>query len=123
MAEMGNRTFQHTDYHIVTIYVAITTVDNVPIGGLKIVGDHVPSGRHVESAPSDWHWSKTNCLDCDYVKFGNVKFEPGPFEDGTWNIYVADAQGTQLSPVVPFNYSADPNQWYWDFVIFRKSTF
>ncbi len=123
VAETGNRVFQRTNYHLVTIYVAITTLDNVPIGGLKVVGDHVPSGRHVESALSDWNWSKTNCLDCDYVKFGNVKFEPGPFEDGTWNIYVADGQGTQLSPAAPFSYSSDPNQWYWDFVIFRKSTY
>jgi len=87
---------------------------------MKIVGDHTPTGRHVESAPSDWFWSKSNCIDCGYIKFGNVKFEPGNFEDGTWSIYVADAQGNQLSPAVPFNYSAGQEQWVWDFVIFRK---
>jgi len=119
LAEQGNRVFQKTDYHVITIYVAITTHDNVPIGGLKIVGDH-SSGMHKESALSDWNWSVSNCLDCDYVKFGNVKFEPGTFSDGVWNIYVADPQGNQLSPVVPLSYSSDPAQWVWDFLIFRK---
>ncbi len=120
ISEQGNRMFQKTTYHVINIYVAVTTSDNVPVGGLKVVGDHTPSGRHVESVPSDWHWSTSNCLDCDYIKFGNVKFEPGTFEDGTWSIYVADAQGNQLSPAVPFSYSTDPNQWVWDFALFRK---
>jgi hypothetical protein len=120
VAEQGNRMFQKTTYHVLTIYVAITTFDNVPIGDLKIVGDHTPSGKHLESAPSDWNWSVNNCLTCDYVKFGNVKFEPGSFSDGIWNIYVADRSGRQLSPAVPLAYSSDPEQWVWDFIIFRK---
>jgi hypothetical protein len=89
------------------------------MGGMKVVGDH-SSGLHAESALSDWFWSVTNCLDCDYVKFGNVKFEPGTFSDGVWSIYVADAQGNPLSAAVPLPYSSDPNQWVWDFVIFKK---
>ncbi|MCB0208437.1 MAG: hypothetical protein KDJ52_03890, partial [Anaerolineae bacterium] len=118
--EQGNREFQRTNYHAITIYVAIVTSGNVPIGGLKVVGDH-SSGIHIESAPSDWHWSATNCLDCDYIKFANVKFEPGTFSDGVWNIYVADSAGTPLSPVLPLSYSADPEQWVWDFVLFSES--
>ena len=113
--------FQNTSYHVITIYVAIVSEGNLPIGGLKIVGDHVPSGRHVVSPPSDWNWSATNCLDCDYIKFGNVKLEPGTFEDGTWNIYVADEAGNQLSAAVPLTYSSDPSQWVWDFIIFKKN--
>jgi len=115
--------FQKTTNHGITIYIAITTLDNVPIGGLKVVGDQLPSGEHKESALSDWSWSATNCLDCDYVKFGNLKFEPGPFSDGVWNIYVADGQGTPLSPTASFSYSSDPAQWVWDFIIFRKDSF
>ncbi|MCB0223613.1 MAG: hypothetical protein KDI02_07990 [Anaerolineae bacterium] len=118
--EQGNRAFQRTNYQAIVIYVAIVTASNVPIGGLKIVGDH-SSGIHVESALSDWHWSATNCLDCDYVKFGNVKFEPGTFSDGVWNIYVADDGGNQRSPVVPLSYSSSPDQWVWDFIIFSES--
>ncbi|MFN8454419.1 MAG: hypothetical protein U0401_07065 [Anaerolineae bacterium] len=121
MAEQGNREFQRTNYHVITIYAAIVSEGNVPIGGLKIVGDHTPSGMHVESGMSDWGWSAVNCLECDYVKQGNVKFEPGTFADGVWNIYVADAGGKQLSPAVPLSYSADPEKWVWDFIIFRKN--
>ncbi len=118
--ETGNREFQKTTYHVINIYVAVVSEGNVPIGGLKVVGDHVPSGAHAESGLSDWAWSVVNCLDCDYVKQGNLKFEPGPFSDGTWSVYLADQNGTQLSPVVPLSYSADPNQWVWDFIIFKK---
>lgn len=122
VTEQGNRMFQSTSYHGITIYVAIVSEGNIPMGGYKIVGDHVPSGQHAESALSTWNWSVTNCLDCDYVKFGNVKFEPGSFEDGTWNIYVADEAGNKLSDVVPLSYSADPAQWVWDFVIFQRNS-
>ncbi len=122
MAEQGNREFQRTNYHVITIYVAVVSAGNIPIGGIKVVGDHIPSGRHAESGPSDWNWSVVNCLDCDYIKQGNVKFEPGTFEDGVWNIHLADQSGTPLSPVVPLSYSADPQKWVWDFVIFRKNS-
>jgi hypothetical protein len=46
--------------------------------------------------------------------------EPGSFSDGTWNVYLADEGGAQLSKVVPLSYSTDPNQWVWDFIIFKK---
>jgi hypothetical protein len=120
VAEQGNRTFQKTTYHVINIYVAAVTANNVPIGGLKVVGDHVPTGAHAESGLSDWNWSVVNCLDCSYIKQGNIKFEPDTFSDGVWNIYLADPNGTQLSPVVPLPYSADPEQWVWDFIIFKK---
>ncbi len=122
VSEQGNREFQRTSYHVITVYVAIVSEGNIPIGGLKIVGDHTPSGMHTESALSDWNWSATNCLDCDYVKFGNVKFEPGTFADGTWTIYVADEAGNPLSAQLPLSYSSDPAQWVWDFIIFRKTS-
>jgi hypothetical protein len=121
LAEQGNREFQRTNYHVITIYVAVVSEGNVPIGGVKIVGDHVPSGMHAESSLSDWGWSAVNCLDCDYVKQGNVKFEPATFADGAWNIYVADESGNRLSSIVPLNYSADPAQWVWDFIIFKRT--
>jgi hypothetical protein len=93
---------------------------NTPIGGLKIIGNHTPSGQRAESPASDWNYSKVNCLGCSYVKQGNIKFEPGPFIDGTWSIYLADGGGTQISPTVSLSYAADPNQWVWDFIIFKK---
>lgn len=121
VAEQGNREFQRTNYHVITIYIAAVSAGNIPIGGLKVIGDHTPSGMHAESGLSDWNWSAVNCLDCDYVKQGNVKFEPGTFEDGVWNIYLADQNGARLSPVVPLTYSADPEKWVWDFIIFKQN--
>ena len=120
VTEQGNREFQKTSYHIITIYVAAIDANNVPVGGLKLVGDHVPSGEHAESVLSDWSWSTANCLNCDYVKQGNLKFEPGAYVDGTWNIYLADDNGTPLSDVIPLSYSSDPQQWVWDFLILQK---
>jgi len=120
MAEQGNREFQKTTYPAITIYVAVVSEGNVPMGGYKVIGDHVPSGLHTESDISTWDWSVVNCLDCDYVKQGNLKFEPGPFMDGIWNIYLADSGGNPQSPVVSLTYSSDPQQWVWDFVIFRR---
>jgi hypothetical protein len=120
VVEQGNREFQKTTNHVINIYAAIVSEGNVPIGGLKLVGDHVPSGTHVESGLSDWHWSVVNCLDCDYIKQGNIKFEPGSFSDGTWSVYLADESGAQLSKAVPLSYSTDPDQWVWDFIIFKK---
>lgn len=122
VVEQGNRMFQKTNYHVITVYVAVVSEGNIPIGGYKVIGDHVPSGLHVESGLSTWNWDAVNCLDCDYVKQGNLKFEPGPFTDGVWNIYLADENGTPLSETVSLAYSTDPAQWVWDFIIFRKKS-
>ena len=113
--------FQHTDYHVINVYIAIVAEGNIPLGGYKIIGNH-SSGLYAESALSDWNWSVTNCLDCDYIKFGNVKFEPGTFDDGTWTIYVADPQGNQLSQPLPLSYSSAKEEWVWDFVLFKKTS-
>jgi hypothetical protein len=120
VAEQGNRVFQKTNYHAITVYVAVVSEGNIPVGGFKVIGDHVPTGQHVESGISTWNWDVANCKDCDYVKFGNIKFEPGPFMDGIWNIYLVDSAGSPVSPVVSLTYSADPTQWVWDFVLFRR---
>jgi hypothetical protein len=120
VTEQGNREFQKTNYHAVTVYVAVVSEGNIPVGGYKVVGDHVPSGKHVESPLSTWDWSVINCLDCNYIKQGNLKFEPGPIIDGSWNIYLAAPDGQQLSPVITLSYSSDPEQWVWDFVIFQR---
>jgi hypothetical protein len=119
IGEQGNREFQKTNNPVITVYVAIVDPNNIPIGGMKVIGDH-SSGLHVESLQSDWSWSAVNCLSCSYIKQGNVKFEPGAFIDGTWNIYLTDGGGAQVSPVVPLSYSADPATWVWDFIIFKK---
>ncbi len=119
VVEQGNRAIQTTNYHVITIYLAIVDSNNTPVGGLKIVGDH-SSGTHVESAESDWNYSVANCLNCSYVKQGNLKFEPGPQVDGTWNLYLTDKNGTRLSDTIPLSYSSNPDQWVYDFLILKK---
>ncbi len=120
VTEQGNRMFQSTSYHVITIYIAVVSNGNIPVGGYKVVGDHTPSGQHAESGISTWNWDVTNCLNCDYIKQGNLKFEPGSFADGVWNIYLADENGTRLSETLSLPYSSDPNQWVWDFIIFKQ---
>ncbi len=122
VSERGNREFQKTSYHVITMYIGVVSEGNIPLGGYKVVGNHVPSGAHAESGISQWGWSVVNCLDCDYVKEGNLKFEPGSFSDGVWNVYLADPGGRQLSAIVPLNYSSNPDQWVWDFLTFRRIT-
>ncbi len=119
VTEQGNRAFQRTSYHVITVYIAVVSEGNIPLGGYKVIADH-SSGQHIESSLSDWNWSVTNCLDCGYIKQGNLKMDLGPFADGVWNLYLADPGGARLSPSVPLGYSTDPEQWVWDFVIFKR---
>ncbi len=120
VGEQGNREFQKTTYNGIVVFVAAVDPNNIPIGGLKVVGVNTASGEQKESPPTDYSWSSPNCLGCSYVKVGNVKFEPGPFTDATWEIYLADSGGTQLSPKVPLSYSSSADTWVWDFILFKR---
>ena len=119
ITEQGNRVFQSTAYHVITVYVAVVSNGNVPLGGYKVVADN-GFGQHLESAPSDWHWSVTNCLDCGYIKQGNLKVELGSFADVAWSVYLTDGSGSPLSEPVVLAYSANQEQWVWDFIIFKQ---
>ena len=118
--EISSPEFTHTTNPMIVVYVAITDQNNTPLGGYRVVGDSAqsPYQSHVESPPSCYNWCATSGRG-GYIKAANVKFEPGPFIDGTWNIYLVDGAGQQVSPVVPLTYSTDPNAWRWDFVAFR----
>lgn len=82
------------------------------------MGDSTDGG-HWESGESCWDWCKSTPPG-GYAKAANVTFEPGPFIDGIWNVYIADGGGTQVSPVIALPYSTDPGQWIWDFVLFQQ---
>jgi hypothetical protein len=119
VAEVSNPEWTKTTNVSVVVFVAITDQNNTPLGGYKVVGDCANAPiQHVESPPSCYDWCTTTGVG-GYVKAANTKFEPGPFVDGTWNIYVVDGSGRQVSAVVPLNYSTDPNQWRWDFIAFK----
>jgi hypothetical protein len=120
VAEISPPEFTHTTNPMIIVFVAITDQSNTPLGGYRVVGDspQVEFNSHVESLPSCFDWC-TSTGKGGYAKVANAKFEPGPFIDGTWNIYLVDGGGAQVSPVVPLNYSTDPAAWRWDFVYFK----
>ena len=99
-------------------YVEILNAAGTPLGGYRVVGDST-DGKHWVSSESCWDWC-THTPTGGYAKVANVKFEPGSFIDGAWNIYLVDGGGTQVSPVVTLPYSTDPSQWYWDFILFKQ---
>lgn len=97
------------------IYFALVDANNVPIGGLKVVGDHT-NGIHKVSAESCYQYCESNGYS-GTVKQGNVKFE-APLESGTWNLYVVDGGGAQVSDVIPM--TIDVNNPGWAFMILRR---
>ncbi|MEJ2557168.1 MAG: hypothetical protein P8186_13250 [Anaerolineae bacterium] len=117
VAEQSNREFSHTNYHAIVVYVEILNAAGTPLGGYKVVGDST-TGQHFVSDESCWSWCKATPPG-GYAKVANVTFEPGPFIDGAWNIYIIDGAGNQVSPVVTLSYSTDPGQWVWDHILFK----
>ena len=99
------------------MFVGLTTSDNVPIGGLKVVGDHSPSGIQHISDESCFDFCKVSGIEGS-VKFGNVTFEPPFYETGVWNIYVIDGGGARVSNTIPVNIDSNSKSWY--FILLRR---
>jgi hypothetical protein len=112
--ESGNRSLQKTTAIVIVNIIAITDPNGTPLGGFTVVGEH-SSGKTYKSPASSWSYDASSGIG-GYIKQGNVKFEPGVFEDGTWNIYVVDGGGTQVSDKVPLTYSSAEDQRVWDFI-------
>ncbi len=106
-----------TSNPILVMYIALTDANNTPIGGLKVVGDHTPTGDHWVSGESCFDFCKVNGLE-GTLKFGNVTFEPPRYETGVWNLYVVDGAGNQVSNVIPV--TVDFNAPGWFFLMLRK---
>jgi len=122
VVDQTDRTFTHTDSHFLLIYVNITDANETPLGGYRVIGDS-SNGMHYESAESCWDYCTGNFKEPGggYKKRANIKVEPpGGFFDGTWNFYVVDGGGGQVSPTLSFTYSSDPSQWVWDFIWFMR---
>jgi hypothetical protein len=120
VAEQNDPTWTHTSNTNIIVFVSIVDGNNTPLGGYQVIGDSAQAigNSHIVSEPSCYDW----CTDTGhggYAKVANAKFEPGAFIDGTWNVYLVDGGGAQVSPVVPLTYSTDPNQWRWDFIAFQ----
>lgn len=107
-----------TTNSFLTGYVAIVSSDEVPIGGVKVVGTFEPGGYYHESLLSKWIFEGYSAPG-SVIKTSSVKFEP-PYGilKGTWLIHLEDEWGTRLSEDVPI--STDPEQPQWFFVKFKQ---
>ncbi len=106
-----------TTNSFLVMYVAIVDPDEIPIGGMKIVGTRLDHNLTYESPLSTWFYEGYNAPG-DVIKSGNVKFEPpGGIETTSWVIHLADTQGNRMSADVPFETDANAKQWY--FVKFK----
>jgi hypothetical protein len=107
-----------TTNSFMVIYVAIVDINEVPIGGMKIIGTRLDHNLTYESLLSTWHYEGYNAPG-EVVKSGNVKFEPpGGIESISWKLYLADANGAQMSETVQFDTNQNDKQWY--FITFRR---
>ena len=100
-----------------TIFIGATDGNNTPIGGLRAIGDHSPSGRHIESLETCFDFCKLSGLE-GTVKFANTTLEPPAYETGVWNIYLIDGGGAQVSDVVSIAVDVNSPQWY--FVLLKR---
>jgi hypothetical protein len=121
VAEQNDPTWTSTTNPAIIVFVSVVDSSNTPLGGYRVVGDsaQIEFNNHVESGESCWDWC-AHTGEGGYAKAANLKFEPGAFIDGAWNVYLVDGGGTQVSPVVTLNYSTDPNAWRWDFIAFER---
>ena len=108
-----------TTNSFIVIYVAVVDPNEIPIGGMKVVGTRLDHNLTYESPMSTWHYEGYNAPG-QVRKSGNLKFEPpGGIEATSWLLHLADAQGNRLSDDVPFDTDPASKQWY--FVKFRRS--
>jgi hypothetical protein len=107
-----------TTNSFLVIYVAIVDIQDIPIGGMKIVGTREDHDLTYESPLSTWHYEGYNAPG-QVIKTGNVKFEPpGGIETTGWRLYLADAHGQRMSEDIPFAVDQENRQWY--FIKFRR---
>ena len=107
-----------TTNSFLVMYVAVVDPNEIPIGGMKIVGTRLDHNLTYESPLSTWYYEGYNAPG-QVIKSGNVKFEPpGGIETSSWIIHLEDANGNRMSEDVPFDTAQTDKQWY--FVKFRR---
>lgn len=101
-----------TTNSFLVIYVAIVDANEIPIGGMKIVGTRLDHHLSYESPLSTWHYEGYSAPG-QSVKTGNLKFEPpGGIETTSWLLHLADANGARQSADIPFDTDENNRQWY-----------
>ena len=107
-----------TTNHFLVGYIAIVNHQEIPLGGIKAVGNFVPGGAYFESPLSQWHFEGYTAPNYA-LKTGSVKFEPpGGFHEGTWSIHLEDEWGTRLSEDVTVATNQDYLKWF--YIKFKK---
>lgn len=108
-----------TSNPFLTGYVAIVSPNEIPIGGVKAVGNFEPGGLTHQSPLSKWFFDAATAPG-QIQKIASVKFEPpGGIQAGTWQLHLEDEWGTRLSDTVPI--TTDPNQAEWFYVKFKQN--
>ena len=109
-----------TSNHFLTGYVAIVNAQEIPIGGMKVVGTFEPGGDHYESTLSKWFLEGYSAPG-SVIKSGSVKFEPpGGIMKGTWIIHLENESGERFSDDVYI--PTDPDNKKWFFIKFKDIT-
>ena len=105
-----------TSNHFLTGYIAIVNNQEVPIGGMKVIGRFQPGDIYYETALSNWFFEGYSAPGA-VLKSGSVKFEPGGIQKGTWSLHLANEQGDRFSDDVLIH--TDPAHKEWFFIKFK----
>ena len=109
---------EYTSNSFLTGYVAIVNAQEIPIGGVKVVGSFEPGGYYHESPLSKWQFEGYSAPGA-VTKTSSVKYEPPfGFLAGTWMIHLEDEGGRRLSEDVPITIDPDSPEWF--FIKFRQ---
>lgn len=100
--------------------MAIVNAQEIPIGGMKVVGTFEPGGYHYETPLSKWFLEGYSAPG-EVLKTGSVKFEPpGGMLKGTWLIHLENEWGERFSEDLAI--ATDPDNREWFFVKFKDIT-
>jgi hypothetical protein len=101
-----------TTNHFMVIYVAVVDPNEIPIGGMKLVGTRLDHNLTYESPLTTWHYEGYNAPG-EVIKSGNVKFEPpGGIETTSWTLHLEDNNGVRQSDDIRFDTDQTNPQWY-----------
>jgi len=101
-----------TTNHFMVIYVAVVDPNEIPIGGMKVVGTRLDHNLSYESPLTKWHYEGYNAPG-EVIKSGNVKFEPpGGIESTSWTLHLEDNNGVRQSDDIQFDTDQTNPQWY-----------
>lgn len=98
------------------VFVAVTTADNKPLAGYRVVGSH-SGGFQVEGPVSAGDWTENS--GAKHYKGGNIKFQSANSPTGVWSLQLVDDSGQPVAaPVeIPFD-TANPT---WHFLLYQQT--